>query len=142
MRLNTYLNFNGNCREAFEFYQQHLGAKIMTIMAFNQMPDPSKAPPGMEDHVLHARIEIAGTMVMASDMPPAAKWEPMRSAYLTLGVTSDDEAERVHAALSEGGEVFMAMQTTFYATRFSMLRDKFGVNWMVIHERPMPQPAQ
>jgi PhnB protein len=65
----------------------------------------------------------------------------MRSAYLSLGVSSDAEAERIHAALAEGGEIFMAMQETFYATRFSMLRDKFGINWMIIHEKPLPRGA-
>ena len=65
----------------------------------------------------------------------------MRSAYLTLSVDSDSEAERIYKALSEGGEVFMALAETFFATRFAQLRDKFGVNWMLIHEKPMPRPA-
>ena len=74
---------------------------------------------------------------MGADIPNA---EPMRSAYLSLGVDSDAEAERIFSALSDGGQVFMPMQETFFATRFGQLRDRFGINWMVIHERPAPAP--
>jgi len=77
---------------------------------------------------------------MGSDVP-SNRFQPMRSAYLSLGVDSSAEAERVHAILSEGGEIFMPMQETFFAFRFSMLRDKFGTSWMIIHQRPMPQNA-
>ena len=77
---------------------------------------------------------------MASDVSPE-RFQPMRSVYLSLGVTSTAEAERIHALLSEGGQVFMPMQETFFASRFSMLRDKFGTSWMIIHERPMPRSA-
>ena len=72
---------------------------------------------------------------MAADIPTA---QPMRSAYLTLGVQSDAEAERIFSALSEGGEVFAPIQETFFATRFAQLRDRFGINWMIVRERPMP----
>jgi PhnB protein len=72
---------------------------------------------------------------MGADIPSA---EPMRSAYLSLGVESDAEAERVFKALSDGGEVFMPMQETFFASRFAQLRDRFGINWMIMHERPVP----
>jgi len=137
MKLHTYLNYGGNCREAFEFYAQHLGGKILFMMTFDQMPDPSKAPPGMEKAVLHARMDIGETILMASDTP-LERFQPMRSVYLSLGVSSDEEAERIHALLADGGEMFMPMAETFYATRFSMLRDKFGTSWMIIHERAMP----
>ena len=75
---------------------------------------------------------------MAADVPGA---QPMRSAYLSLSVASSDEAERIYAALAEGGEVFMPMAETFFAFRFGQIRDKFGANWMIIHERPMPQSS-
>ncbi len=141
MKLNTYLNYGGNCADAFAFYEKHLGAKIIYSMTFGQMPGAKSLPPEQEKLILHARIAIGETTVMASDVPPNMKWEPMRSAYLSLGVGSDAEAERIHAALAEGGEIFMPMQETFYAFRFSMLRDKFGINWMIIHEKPMPSGA-
>ena len=81
--------------------------------------------------VLHARIDIGGTIVMGADIPAA---EPMRSAYLTLRLDSDKEAERVYDLLSEDGQIFMKMEQTFFASRFAMLRDRFGTSWMLLHE--------
>jgi PhnB protein len=136
MRLNTYLNYGGNCAEAFKFYEEHLGGKIGMMMKHGDMPDPSKVMPGMGNSVLHATITIGETMIMASDVP-ADRWKPMRSAYLALNLASDADAERLFTLLAEGGEVFMPIQETFFATRFAQLRDKFGTSWMLIHERPM-----
>ena len=139
MKMQTYINFNGNCAEAFQFYEQHLGAKTMGVIKWNQMPDaPKHTPPGFENAILHGRIAVGETVLMAADIPGA---QPMRSAYLSLSVSSSEEAERIYAALAEGGEVFMKMEETFFAHRFGQLRDKFGINWMVIHEKPMPQSA-
>ena len=134
MKLNTYVNFAGKCAEAFRFYEKHLGGTIGMMMTHGQAPDPSKVDPAWKDLVLHGRITIGGTELMGADIPTA---QPMRSAYLSLGVQSDVEAERIFAALSDGGEVFMKMEETFFATRFGQLRDRYGINWMVIHERPM-----
>ncbi len=135
MKMNTYVNFAGKCADAFRFYERHLGGKVGMMMTHGEAPDPSRVNPAQKDAVLHARISIGGTELMGADIPSA---EPMRSAYLSLGVESDAEAERVFAALSDGGEVFMPMQETFFATRFTQLRDRFGINWMIMHERPMP----
>lgn len=140
MKLHTYINFPGTCRDALQFYEKHLGGKTLMISTFDQMPDPKNIPPGLENGVMHARMNIGETILMASD-GPKERVEPMRSASLTLSVDSDSEAERIYKALSEGGEVFMALAETFFATRFAQLRDKFGVNWMLIHEKPMPRPA-
>ena len=137
MKLNTYVNFNGRCEEALKYYEQHLGAKPLGIMKWNQMPGPDAAkytPPGFTDKVLHARLQLADSFIMASDGP---KVEPMRSAYLTLSVDSNEEAERIYAALADGGEVFMAIGETFFAHRFGQLRDRFGINWMILHQKPM-----
>ncbi len=135
MKLNAYLHYGGNCAEAFRFYEQHLGGKITMMLTFDQMPgDKSQLPPGSEKLVMHARITIAGTEVMASDNPN--NYEPMRSAYLILSLESDAEAERIYALLSDGAEIFMKMEETFFATRFAMLRDRFGTSWMLIHQRP------
>jgi len=128
------VNFVGKCAEAFRFYEKHLGGKVGMMMTHGQAPDQSKVSPEMKNAVLHARISVAGTELMGADIPSA---EPMRSAYLSLGVDSDAEAERIFAALSDGGQVFMPMAETFFATRFGQLRDRYGINWMVIHERPM-----
>ncbi|MGA1984514.1 MAG: VOC family protein [Acidobacteriaceae bacterium] len=135
MKLNTYLNFGGNCEEAFKFYEKHLGGKTTGIFRWSQMPDAAMhTPPGMENKVLHGRLEIGETHLLAADVPGA---EPIRSAYLTLTVDSSQEAERIFSALSEGGQVTMKMEETFFAHRFGQVRDKFGVLWMIIHEKQM-----
>jgi PhnB protein len=136
MKLNTYVNFAGKCAEAFHFYEKHLGGKIGMMMTHGQAPDQSRVDPAWKEAVLHARISIGDTDLMGADIPDA---QPMRSVYLSLAVQSDAEAERIFSALSDGGEVFMPLQETFFATRFAQLRDRFGINWMVIHERPMAQ---
>jgi PhnB protein len=134
----TYVNFAGKCTEAFRFYEKHLGGAIGMMMTHGQAPDQSNVRPELKDAVLHARISVGGTQLMGADIPSA---QPMRSAYLSLNVESDAEAERIFSALGDGGEVFMPMQETFFATRFGQLRDRFGINWMIIHERPMPSGA-
>jgi len=140
MKLNTYLNYGGNCEQAFRFYEKHLGGKITVLMTQEQNPDPSNVPPNFRKAILYGRMTIGETEIMASDVQPD-HFQPMRSVYLSLAVDSTPEAERLHALLSEGGEIFMPMQETFFAFRFSMLRDKFGTSWMVIHQRPMPTHA-
>jgi len=135
MKLYTYVNFAGKCGEAFRYYEKHLGGKIGMMMTHGQSPDQSRVKPELKDAVLHARISIGDTELAGADIPNA---QPMRSAYLSLDVASDAEAERIFAALSDGGEVFMPMQETFFATRFGQLRDRFGINWMILHERPRP----
>lgn len=118
MKMNTYVNFAGTCAEAFRYYEKHLGANVSMMMTHGQAPDQSQVKPEWKDTVLHARISVGGTELMAADVPSA---EPMRSAYLTLGTDSDSEAERVFSALSEGGQVLMAMQDTFFASRFGQV---------------------
>jgi PhnB protein len=136
MKLNTYLNYGGNCQQAFRFYEQHLGGKITMMRMHGEQPEPSGVPVNLKG-VLHARITIGDTELMGSDVPPD-RFQPMRSVYLSLMAGSSDEAERIHGLLAEGGEIFMPMQETFFASRFSMLRDKFGTSWMILHERPVP----
>jgi PhnB protein len=137
MKLNTYLNYGGNCQEAFRFYEKHLGGKITMMMTHSEMPGATDVPPELQKAILYARMTIGETYIMGSDVLPD-RFQPMRSVYLSIAVDPSKEAERIHALLSEGGETFMPMQETFFALRFSMLRDKFGTSWMIIHERPMP----
>jgi PhnB protein len=132
MTLSTYVNFAGRCAEAFRYYEKHLGGKIDTMMTHGESPQPTPVGPEWKDAVVHARMEVAGTELTGADIPNA---EPMRSAYLSLGVDSDTDAERIFAALSEGGRVLMAMQETFFASRFAQVQDRFGINWMIIHQR-------
>lgn len=133
MKLYTYLNYGGNCRQAFEFYVQHLGGKITALTTHGEMGDPN-VPPDWTDAVLHARMEIGDTQLLGADIPPD-RFQPMRSAYLTLIVDSNAEAERIYNLLKDGGQIFMPMEETFFAHRFAMLRDRFGTSWMLLHER-------
>ena len=135
MRTNTYLNYRGNCTEAFRYYEKHLGAKISMMMTHAQSPDQSRVGTEWKDAVLHARIFIGDTELMAADIPNA---EPMRSAYLTLRMDSNSEAERVFTALSDGGRVLTPIEENFFAFRFGQVQDRFGINWMILHERPLP----
>jgi len=135
MKLFTYLNYGGNCREAFRFYERHLGGKISLLMTHGQGPDAQNLAPERREDVLYARMTIGETELMGSDVPPE-RFQPMRSVYLYLGADSAAEAERAWGLLSEGGQIFMPMEETFFASRFGMLRDRFGTSWMIIHERP------
>ena len=135
MDMYTYVNFPGSCREAFQYYEKHLGGKVGMMMTHADAPGPTRLGPEWKDAVLHARISIASTELAGADIPSA---QPMRSAYLSLSVDSTAEAERVYGLLTDGGQVFMPMQETFFASRFAMLRDKFGTSWMLLHERPVP----
>jgi PhnB protein len=132
MKLHVYLNYGGNCEQAFRFYEQHLGGRITEITRHGEIPNPD-IKDDWKDAVLHARLELGGQVVMGADIPPDV-FKPMRSAYLTLMLDSDKEAERVYALLTDGGEIFMKMEQTFFASRFAMLRDKFGTSWMLLHE--------
>src|SRR6267154_1453035 len=136
MRMNTYVNFRGKCTEAFRYYERHLGAKVGMMMTHAQSPDQSRVGSEWKDAVLHAHISIGDTELMAADIPNA---EPMRSAYLTLKMDSNIEAERIVAALSDGGQVLLPIQETFFASRFGQVRDRFGINWMILHERQSPR---
>jgi PhnB protein len=134
MKLYTQLNFGGNCEEAFRFYEKNLGGKITSMMNQSQVPG---APEGAGKAIIHARMSIGDTVLIANDVPPSV-FQKIRSVYLFLSVDSSEEAERVYKLLAEGGEVYMPMEETFFATRFSQLRDKFGVSWSIIHERARP----
>ncbi|HEX6590067.1 MAG TPA: VOC family protein [Longimicrobiales bacterium] len=129
MRLDTYVNYRGTCEQAFRFYEEHLGGRVMSLVRHREM-NPA-APADWAELVVHARIEIGGSVLMGADIPHA---EPMRSAYLALSLDSEQEAERVYALLIEGGEVFMKMEQTAFANRFAMLRDRFGTSWMLLHQ--------
>ena len=131
-KLDLYLNYAGNCEEAFRFYEQHLGGKVTSLMRHEDHPNPA-LPPEYRPKVLHAQLELGGTTLMGADIPGA---EPMRSAYASLTLDSAAEAERVYGVLSDGGQIFMKMEETFFAARFAMLRDRFGTSWMLLAERP------
>lgn len=130
MQLDIYLNYRGNCEEAFRFYEEHLGGRISGIVRHGDVPNPA-TPNDWKQKVLHGRIEIGGTVLMGADVAHA---EPMRSSYLSLTLDNEAEAERVYALLIDGGDVFMKMEKTPFANRFAMLRDRFGTSWMLLHQ--------
>jgi len=135
MKLFTHLNFPGNCAQAFDYYERNLGGKLLMLMRQSEAPGAGRSLEG-EDPVIHARMELAGTILMGNDVPPDHH-QPMRSVYLYLGVHSAEEAERIYSLLVTGGEAYSPLQETFFASRFSQLRDQFGTLWTLIHERPM-----
>lgn len=130
MRLDIYVNYRGNCEAAFRFYEQHLGANITGIVRHGEQPNPN-IPDDWRDKILHARIEIGATVLMGADIPGA---EVMRSAYLSLTLDREEDAERIYGLFADGGEIFMKMEKTPFANRFAMLRDRFGTSWMLLHQ--------
>lgn len=137
MQVTPYLFFDGRCEEAIEFYKKTLGAEVGMLMRFKESPDPmppGMIPPGSENKVMHAALRIGGTTVMASD--GRAQGKPKFEGFsLSLNAKDEADAERLFAALSDGGEVNMPLAKTFFAKRFGMVRDRFGVTWMIIVER-------
>ena len=131
MELNTYLNYGGNCEEAFRFYEQHLGGRVTMLMRHGEMPGGSEVPSDWKDKVLHAQMELGGNVLMGADIP-RDRFQPMRSAYLSLTLDTPQEADRIYTLLTEGGEIFMPIAETFFASRFAMFRDRFGTSWMLL----------
>ena len=129
MKLDIYVNYRGTCEDAFRFYEQHLGGKIKDLVRHKDIPNPNIAA-DWKEKVLHAQIQIGNSVLMGADIPSA---EPMRSAYLSLTVDTEQDAERIYGLLIDGGEIFMKLEKTHFANRFAMLRDKFGTSWMLLH---------
>lgn len=134
MQFSPYLNFNGNCKEAFEFYAQVLGGEIVAVMTFADAPPEVDVSPDARDKVMHAQLKVGDQIFMASDAPNS--YQPALGMHITIGVDSPEEAERVYKALSEGGEIAMPMEETFWAQRFAMFTDRFGTPWMVNCDKP------
>ena len=132
MIVQPYLFFDGRCEEALEFYRSALGAEVTMLMRYKESPvPPGVVPPGSEDKVIHASLRIGETVVMASDGKCLGK-PSFQGFALSITVANDAEADRVFAALADGGEVQMPLGKTFFSTRFGMVADRFGVSWMVI----------
>jgi len=131
MKLITYLNFGGNCAEAFRFYEENLGGKILNSMKHSESPIAAHKQPGWEDKVLNATLQLGETVLMGADIPPNL-FQPMRSVYMTLMIDTKEETERVYKLLVDGGEVLMPLSEQFFADAFAQCRDRFGVNWMLL----------
>jgi PhnB protein len=141
MQVQSYLFFNGRCEEAIEFYKTALGAKVEMLMRFKDAPEGGHKPtPGTENKIMHSSVRIGDTVVMASD--GMAEGNPEFKGFsLTLNARDVAEADRLFAALSDGGQVRQPMIETFFSPRFGMLADKFGVGWMIMAEPPAQKTA-
>jgi PhnB protein len=140
MPITAYLNFEGRCEEALEFYKKAIGAEVGAIMRNRESPEappPGMLPPNSGDKVLHGEFKVKETLLMASD-GSCSGTPKFEGISLTYPADTPAEAESVFAALSEGGQVQMPLTKTFFSPKFGMLADKFGVGWMVIvtHDRP------
>jgi PhnB protein len=132
--LEPYLFFNGRCEEAIEFYRKALGAEVEMLMRFKDNPEPPSpgtAPPGVENKVMHASLRIGENTVMASDGRCTGKLN-FDGFALSLRVKTEAEADRLFAALADGGKAQMPLTRTFFSPRFGMVTDRFGVLWMIL----------
>jgi PhnB protein len=134
MKVNAYLSFEGRCDEAIEFYKSALGAQVDAVMRYKDQPmPPGMIPENWQDKVMHSSFRIGDAVVMASDGTGPGQ-ATFKGVSLTLIVDSDADADKYFAALSDGGTVQMPIEKTFFASRFGMVADRFGVPWMVITE--------
>ena len=130
LTLNPYLNFNGDCKNAMEFYARVLGGKV-NVQTFGDSPMADQSGPEMKDRVLHARLMVGDAVLMASDAPVDSKFERPHGFAVSINVDGAADADRIFNALADGGSVSMPIQETFWAERFGMCVDQFGTPWMV-----------
>lgn len=131
MNVQPYLAFEGRCDEAIAFYQKAIGAKVEMLMRFKEAPDQSMVTPANAEKVMHAALRAGDAMLLMSDGRCTGSAN-FHGIALALSVPTDADAERIFGALSDGGKVNMPLAKTFFASRFGMLSDKFGVGWMVL----------
>lgn len=130
--IQPYLFFNGRCEEALKFYENAIGAKVEMLMRFKDSPEPPKPgmmPPNYENKIMHASFRVGSSVIMASD--GCETTANFQGFSLSLTVPTEAEAERAFKALAEGGEIQMPLSKTFWSPKFGMLKDKFGIGWMV-----------
>ena len=140
MQLNPYLFFNGKCEAAFRFYEKVLGGKIVAMMTHEETPIADQVAPEMRKAIIHARLTVGDSVIMGSDAPPDRYDDLHRPPagardLLAVGVEEPAEAERIFAALSKDGTIRMPMEETFWAHRFGMLVDQYGIPWMINCEK-------
>ncbi len=131
MKINPYLTYNGNCEEAFRFYEKALGGKIAMMMTYDQAPPgDNPTPKGWEKKIMHVSMNVGDVILMASDAPPG-HYTPMGGFSVSLAPESKAQGEKIFNALAPGGKVRMPFQNTFWAEGFGMVVDRFGTPWMV-----------
>jgi PhnB protein len=132
--VNPYLHFRGDCETAFKFYEQVLGGKIGMMMRFSETPMAQQMPAAMQNQVVHVRMTVGNSVLMGSDAPPD-RYSPPQGFSVSISVDKPADAERIFHALAEKGTVGMPIAETFWAQRFGMLVDRFGIPWMVNCEK-------
>lgn len=137
MNVNVHFSFNGDCRQAFEFYAKVLGGKVAAMMPYAGTPAEQYAPGGNTELIMHAFMEVANTSFMGADS--GDRYEEMAGAHVSLNYDDVDQARQVFNALSDGGTVQMPFEKTFWAKGFGMVRDRFGTQWMVNVSEEMPE---
>ena len=135
MQFTPYLNFDGDCQEAFTFYEQILGGKIVAMFTHGNTPAAGSVSAEWQDKIMHARLRVGDAELMGSDSPPEYFSEP-QGLRVSLNLEEPAEADRIFHVLSEGGTVLMPIQETFWALRFAMFTDRFGIPWMINCEKP------
>ena len=135
MQMNPYLYFDGNCEAAFKFYEKVLGAKIDALMTHEGTPAAGQVPAEWRKKILHARMSVEGQVLLASDAPPG-RYDAPKGYSVSVQLNNPVEAERIFHALAENGQVRMPIQETFWAARFGMCVDRFGIPWMINCEKP------
>ncbi len=138
MKLNPYLSFDGQCRQAFEFYQQLLGGEIVMTQTYGETPMSDQIAAEAQDRIAHIRLVVGDAVLMASDAPPGegcGHYQKPQGIEVTLNFDDVAEAQRIFDALAEGGTVQMGFEKTFFAAGFGMVSDRFGTPWMVICEQ-------
>ena len=136
MQLNPYLTFNGQCETAFKFYANCFGGKIEALLPHEGTPAEAHVPAEWRKKIMHARLVVNGQALMGSDAPPD-HYQPPQGFSVTLDFKDPKEADRIFASLAENGQIKMPIQETFWATRFGMLVDRFGIPWMINCAKPM-----
>lgn len=130
MQVNPYLSFNGQCEAAFKFYEQCLGGTGLSFHKYGGSPMAAQMPAEWQDKVMHATLILGDTAIMGADAPPPHFTAP-QGFSVSIGMDSPADADRIFAAMSKDGQVRMPIQQTFWAARFGMFIDQFGIPWMI-----------
>ena len=138
MEFTPYLGFNGNCEAAFQFYEKCFNGKIEAMIPHTGTPAENSVPPEWREKIMHARLNAGDHLLMGGDVPPGHYKGPSGFSIM-VQPKSVEEAERLYNALSENGKAQMPLQQTFFAARYGMLTDQFGIPWMIYVEGPRPQ---
>jgi PhnB protein len=135
MRMNPYLSFNGDCEAAFQFYQSHLDGQLGMVFRYGGSPMAGDVPADWGEKIMHGSITVGGQVLMGGDVAPD-RYEQPKGFSLSLQIDHSGEAERVFQALADGGMIVMPLEKTFWAERFGMVVDRFGVPWLINCETP------